>query len=68
MLSCKMPDVLVSFGLRRERLFPVPFGEQLFVEGEAVRHRLGVESTARVTVPVPCAPDVGAGFQSQHTP
>ena len=55
-------QVRLGLGLAGEVLRPVPLGEQLGREEVAVGVALRVEAGARVAVPVPGAPDVGAGL------
>ncbi len=57
--------VQVTLGLRlgSEVLGPDPLVEQLLAERVAVGVALGVEAAAGVAIPVPGAPDAGAGFE-----
>src|SRR5437016_612999 len=50
-----------------EVLLPVPFPHQLLGKGVAIGPAFGIETRARIAVPVPGAADVRAGLEDSHS-
>ena len=58
-------QVQIAFGfrLRREMLGPMPFLQQILVEGIAIRIAFRIEAAARIAVPIPGAANTRACFK-----
>ncbi len=54
--------IFLSLWLRGEAFFPLPLVEELFGEGEAIRHTFRVETSTGIAIPVPCTSYITTGF------
>jgi len=59
-------EIAKGFRLRGEMLRPVPFLEKFLREGKSIAVTLGIESCARVAIPVPGAADIAARLEDAH--
>src|ERR1051325_10790288 len=59
-------QIALSLGLGSEVLAPIPFVEQLLRKGIAVSPAFGIETRARIAVPVPGPADIAAGLEGTH--
>ena len=61
-------EIQITFGfrLRREMFGPIPFLQQFLRKRITVGPAFGIETGTGVAIPVPGAPDIGAGFQDQR--